>query len=359
MVENKYKKNKFISRSDKIGLPPGTLQKPVDSPNTATQFTIYEYNVETFVERDFFSLVDVQKALENQNTVKWIDIDGIHNPKEIEEIGKQFKIHPLTLEDIMSTDQRPKFEEYENYTTTTFKMLSYENGVVSEQLTILLFDNLVITFQEANAKDAFNNIRERLRFSKGRVRKMNADYLSYVLIDSVVDTYFTILENLGLKIDHMEDEIIKGSTHITTNDLHHIKREVIYLRKNVWPLRELIYNIQRSDSNFYEKGTHIYLRDVYDHIIRLIETIDSYHDLINGLMDLYLNNISNKTNQVVKLLTIISSIFIPVTFIAGVYGMNFKYMPELDSKYGYFSVLILMFTTVVGMLYYFKRRKWL
>jgi magnesium transporter len=359
MATNSYSKNKFITRNTRVGLPPGTLVKHVDAPNTPTTITLYEFNETTFTERDILSIEDAKLALENTSTIKWLDIDGIHQPQDIAAIGKYFNIHPLTQEDIMSTDQRPKFEEYPNYTAATFRMLSYDTSIQSEQLTVLLLPNVVLTFQESNAKDAFNVIRERLRNSKGRVRKMGADYLSYVLIDAVVDTYFGILEKIGERIEFLENEVLISPEPDTMASIHALKRELIYLRKSVWPMRELLSSMQRSDSELYNDSVQLYIRDVYDHTVRLIETIESYHDLLNGLMDLYLSNLSQKTNEVMKILTIISAIFIPITFIAGVYGMNFDHMPELHTVYGYGFALLLMFSVAGGMVYYFKQKKWL
>jgi magnesium transporter len=359
MAQNTIIKNKFITRNTSSGLPPGTLIKQMDSPNTPTQITLYEFNETFFEERDLLSIVDAKKSIDNNQTIKWIDVDGIHQPKDIAEIGKYFNIHPLTQEDIMSTDQRPKFEEYPNYTVATFRMLSYDTNIQSEQLTVVLFPNVVLTFQESNASDAFNVIRDRLRNSKGRVRKMGADYLSYVLIDAVVDTYFGILEKIGERVEGLENEVLLSPEKHTMNNIHSLKRELIYLRKSVWPMRELLSSMQRSDSELYNEPVKLYIRDVYDHTVRLIETIESYHDLLNGLMDLYLSNLSNKTNEVMKILTIISAIFIPITFIAGVYGMNFEHMPELHTTYGYAFALALMIGVAVGMIYYFKRKNWL
>lgn len=359
MATNTYLKNKFITRNTRSGLPPGTLTKATDAPNTPTQITLYEYNESYFEEREVLDIHDAKLSVENTQTIKWIDVDGIHQPYDIAAIGKMFNIHPLTQEDIMSTDQRPKFEEYPNYTAATFRMLSYDTTIQSEQLTVLLMPNVVLTFQEANASDAFNVIRERIRHSKGRVRKMGADYLSYVLIDAVVDTYFVILEKIGERIETLENEVLINPEPLTMNHIHQLKRELVYLRKSVWPMRELLSSMQRSDSELYNEPVKLYIRDVYDHAVRLIETIESYHDLLNGLMDLYLSNLSNKTNEVMKILTIISAVFIPITFIAGVYGMNFEHMPELHTTYGYGFALLLMFSVAGGMIYYFKQKKWL
>lgn len=353
------KRNRFLNRNEKIGLPPGTLVAPKHSPKSNTVITLYEYNDSSINEKDILAIEDAQQALNNTNTVKWIDVDGIHNVHDIDHIGKFFKLHPLTMEDIMSSDQRPKFEEYEDYTVATFRMLGYHDSIISEQLTIVLTKNAVLTFQESNAKDAFNTIRDRLKSGKGRVRKLGADYLAYALLDAVVDTYFTILEKIGDKIEYLEEELLVDPNANTLNQIHHLKREMIFLRKAVWPLREMINSIQRSDSTLYSDSTHLYLRDVYDHTVRVIETVEAYRDLLSGMMDIYLSTLSNKTNDVMKVLTVISSIFIPMTFIAGVYGMNFDHMPELHSKIGYPFIWLVMLATGLGMLYYFRRKKWL
>ena len=219
--------------------------------------------------------------------------------------------------------------------------------------------NVVITFQEFHSSDAFHVIRERIRSSKGRIRKMSADYLAYTLLDAVVDTYFLILEKLGDKIEKLEDDLIHSPTKETLDQIHFLKREMIFLRKAIWPLREMIHSLQRSESVFYSEQTHLYLRDVYDHSVRVIETIETYRDLLSGMMDIYHSILSNKMNEIMKVLTIISSVFIPVTFIAGVYGMNFHHMPELRSKWGYPLALLSMLMIISGMLYYFRRKKWL
>ena len=302
--------------------------------------------------------------------VKWINVDGIHNTELIQKIGEKFGIHPLTLEDIASHEQRPKFEDYETYLVSIMKMLSYNSnvhpagedtyGVNSEQLSIILLDNnTVISFQETDGGDAFDIIRSRIRQGKGRVRKMGADYLSYCLIDAVVDLYFVILEKIGDRIEILEEELVQHPTKKTMRLLHRMKREMIFLRKAVWPMRELINNFERCENKLIKKTTRLFLRDLYDHTIRVIDTVETFRDLLSGMMDIYLSSVSNRMNEIMKVLTIITTIFIPLSFIAGIYGMNFDNMPELHTRYGYYILWVIMITIAVGMVFYFKKRKWL
>jgi magnesium transporter len=314
---------------------------------------------ESSIEEMVFNNVSDLKDLSNNSCVTWINVDGIHNASVIEKIGALYNIHPLTLEDIANTDQRPKFEDYENYVVVMMKMLYYDTELHNEQLSILLKSNVVITFQENHGGDAFYPIRKRLKEAKGRVRKFGADYLYYALIDAVVDSYFNILEIIGDKIELMDEQLISEPTPDTLNVLHTMKREMIFLRKSVWPVRDMVNSLERSETNLIQPTTDVYLRDVHDHVVRVIETVENYRDLINGMMDIYLSSLSNKMNEVMKVLTIISTLFIPVTFIVGVYGMNFDYMPELRSPYGYVATWVVMLVIMGSLLYYFRRKKWL
>lgn len=345
--------------SDKTGLPPGTVVYSGEDQTAKVKITLIEYNEKECIEKEF---TDFDECLLHVKTdmIKWINVDGIHNTELIQKIGEKFNIHTLTLEDIANTDQRPKFEEYENYMVSIMKMLSYSTEIHSEQLTIILLDNsTVLSFQEAEGGDAFNIIRTRIRTGKGRVRKMGADYLTYCLIDAVVDLYFVILEKIGDRIEVLEEELIQDPSSETMKILHGMKREMIFLRKAVWPMRELISNFDRSESKLIKKPTRLFLRDLYDHTIRVIDTVETYRDLLSGMMDVYLSSVSNKMNEVMKVLTIITTIFIPLSFIAGIYGMNFDNLPELHWKYSYFVLWGVMISVAVGMVFYFKRRKWL
>lgn len=342
----------------KTGAPPGTILYSGEEKTEQVKITLIEYNEKEFFEKNFFEIDECFSAV-RQDMVKWINVDGIHKVDIVEKIGKLFNIHPLTLEDIVNTEQRPKFEDYDNYVVSIMKMLYYNTELHAEQLSIILLDNMVISFQEVRGGDAFDLIRNRIRQGKGRIRRFGADYLAYALHDSVVDCYFSILEKIGDRIEAMEDELIKKPNQATLAQIHHMKREMIFLRKAVWPLRELVNNIQRSETALIKESTEIYLRDVHDHVIRVIDTVETYRDLLSGMMDIYLSSISNKMNEVMKVLTIISTIFIPVTFIAGVYGMNFKYMPELESPYGYWITWGVMLAIMLTLVFYFRRKKWL
>jgi len=294
-------------------------------------------------------------------TVTWINIDGIHEVEVIEKIGTHFGIHPLLLEDIMNTEQRPKMEDFGAYIFIIVKMLHYsEHGgeVKVEQVSLILGSNFVISFQESEG-DVFNFIRDRIRSNKGRIRRMKADYLAYALVDAIVDNYFVILEKLGERIEEVEEELVANPTRVTLQAIHTMKREMIFLRKSVWPLRELISGLGRGESSLIHESTGIYLRDVYDHTIQVIDTIETFRDMLSGMLEMYLSSISNAMNMVMKVLTIIATIFIPLTFIAGIYGMNFKYMPELEWHWGYFVVLCIMGAAAVSMVVYFRKKKWL
>lgn len=351
--------NEGFVQSVKTGSPPGTLVYNGEQRSEEVKITLIEYNESEILEKTFNNIEECISHAD-PGMVKWINVDGIHKVDVIERIGKTFNIHPLTLEDIVNPGQRAKFEEFENYTASVLKMLYYNDRLRAEQLTILLLpDNLVISFQEVHGGDAFDLIRERIRTGKGRIRKSKGDYLCYALIDAVVDCYFNILEKIGDRIEELEDELTVEPSKKILHHLHDLKKEMIYVRKAVWPTRELVNNIMRSESEFFSDSTQIYFRDVHDHSVRIIETIETYRDLLAGMMDIYLSSVSNKMNEVMKVLTIISTIFIPVTFIAGVYGMNFEYMPELRSPYAYPAVWIIMLVIIVSLLFYFRKKKWI
>lgn len=347
-----------MAKNHNVGAPPGTLFYTGEKRTDRIKITLIEYNETEFFEDEFFDLSDCLSHVK-PNMVKWINVEGLHKPELVEKIGKIYNIHPLTLEDIVHVEQRPKFEDYDHYVLAIMKMIRYTTEVESEQLSIILFENTVISFQEPEGGDAFDIIRNRLRQGKGRVRKLGADYLAYALTDAVVDCYFTAIEKIGDRIEEIEEDIISQSNKKSLLQLYHLKREMIYLRKQVWPMRDLINNMIRSETNLINPTSDIYLRDLSDHVTRIIDTVETYRDLLSGIMDIYLSSNANKMNEVMKVLTIMSSIFIPVTFIAGVYGMNFDYMPELKSQNGYFVVLGIMAAVIIGLLIYFKRRKWM
>ena len=349
----------IIRRSQKAGLPPGTLVHIGEQKVEKVRISIIDYDEKQLKEMDA-ETVEVCFPFRDSNTVTWINIDGLHDVGIIEKLGSCYNLHPLLLEDILNTEQRPKMEDFGDYLFLVLKMLDYgENGVIeAEQVSLVLGPNYVISFQEHEG-DVFNAVRERIRKNKGRIRKSGADYLAYALMDSIVDNYFLILENVGERIEAAEQQLAENPTMETLNAIRELKKEMIFLRKSIWPLREVINNLERGESSLIHESLTAYLRDVYDHTIQIIDTVESLRDMISGLLDVYLSSISNKMNEVMKVLTIFASIFIPLTFVAGIYGMNFKFMPELEWTWGYFTALSVMGLAAAVMLVYFKRKKWL
>lgn len=348
----------MASVTENIGAPPGTLFYNGEVRTDRIKITLIEYNETDFFEEEFYDLSDCLSFVK-PNMVKWINVEGLHRTELVEEICRIYNIHPLTMEDIVHVDQRPKFEDYEHYVVAIMKMINYDRKVNAEQLAVILTENTVISFQEPHNGDAFDIIRTRLRQSKGRVRKLGPDYLAYALMDAVVDCYFMAIEKIGDSIEEIEEDIIDASDKKSLLELYHLKREMIYLRKQVWPMRDMINNMIRSETTLINPTSDIYLRDLSDHVTRIIDTVETYRDLLSGIMDIYLSTNANKMNEVMKVLTIMSSIFIPVTFIAGVYGMNFDNMPELHTRNGYFITWGVMLAVIFGLMIYFKRKKWM
>lgn len=347
----------MINTKHKHGAPPGSLiyvgpKQFVNSTITCISFNENEISELRFT--DFESCLNSLKT----NRVHWINVEGVDNINLIDAIGKAYSLHPLTLEDILHLEQRPKCEDYEHYIMATLKMLRHTSTIESEQLSLILLQNTVISFLQPDNGDAFDIIRNRLKASKGRVRKMGADYLFYALMDAVVDWYFHVIEALGDRIEKIEEDIMEDQNRYDLLELYRIKRELIFLRKQVWPLRDMISTLNREPHALIQESSTLYFRDLLDHSTRIIDSVETQRDLIAGLMDVHLSSNSNRMNEVMKTLTILSSIFIPVTFIAGVYGMNFKFMPELESKYGYGAIWLVMISIMGGLLLYFKRRKW-
>jgi magnesium transporter len=344
----------------KVGLAPGTLLYVFDKKIEKVRIRIIDYDEAQLTEKEV-EKVEECFPFKDKPTVSWINIDGLHDVELIEKIGKQFGLHPLILEDIVHTGQRPKLEDFGDHVFITLKMLYYnkqKGEIESEQISLIFGQNFVISFQE-RVGDIFDPLRERIRKGKGRVRKVGADYLAYALMDSIVDNYFVILEELGEKIEDAEQELAVNPTLETLQTIRTFKKEMIFLRKSIWPLREVVNSLERGESSLVDESTLIYLRDVYDHTIQIIDTVESYRDMLSGMLDVYLSSISNKMNEVMKVLTIFAAIFIPLTFIAGIYGMNFGFMPELGWRWGYFGILLVMAIVAVALIVYFKRKRWL
>jgi magnesium transporter len=346
-------------RTKKAGLPPGTLvhigKKRAEKP----RIIIIDYDQTNFQEKEVKS-VEECFPFKDTSTVTWINIDGIHQVEIIEKIGKHFNLHPLILEDIMNTEQRPKLDDFEDYVFLVMKMPYFEekNTIKIEQISLVLGTNFIISFQEMEG-DVFNPVRERIKNGRVRIRNSGTDYLIYALIDAIVDNYFVILEKIGERIGNIEEELVTEPGTETLHEIHDLKREILFFRKSVWPLREIVSNLERGELTLIKEPTRVFLRDVYDHTIQVIDTMETFRDMLSGMLDLYISSIGNKTNEVMRVLTIIATIFIPLTFIAGLYGMNFEYMPELKWRWSYPSVLLVVMVLGIFMLFYFRRKKWL
>jgi magnesium transporter len=347
--------------SGKIGMSPGTLIPPIDGRTGPTKISAFHYNDVDLTENSPVPNIESVLPAKDVPGVTWIDIDGIHDTKLIEQVGAHFGFHPLVLEDIVTPDQRPKLEDYGDYLFVTLKMLTLQQGeteVKIEEISILCGANYVVTFQETEG-DCFEPVRERIRRGKEKLRKAGPDYLMYALIDAIVDNYFAVLEVLGERFESLQEIVITVPEPSTLQTIHRLKNELLYLRKSVWPLRDVVTGLQRSESPLISRSTEIYLRDVHDHTIQVIDTIETFRDMLSSMLDIYLSSVSNRMNAVMKVLTIIATIFIPLTFIAGVYGMNFEFMPELHWRWGYPLIMFFMFSMGTGMLVWFHRKRWL
>jgi magnesium transporter len=351
-----------------VGLPPGTLvftgKRMLDKP----KITYFHYNQDN-CDEGIIEQIDLCKELRQREGITWINVDGLHDTSLLACIGEIYGLHPLIVEDIVQTDQRPKVEFFEEYAFITFRMMYFAKEeedpdedlleeVISEQVSIVFGKNFVLSFQESLG-DVFDTVRERIRKGKGRIRKSGPDYLAYALMDAVVDQYFVILEAFGDELEDLEDEILGKPSPANVQTMHEVKRELIYIRKSSWPMREVITALQRDEGGLINPDTRIYFRDLYDHTIQIIDTIEVYRDVLSSMFDIYLSTLTNKLNEVMKVLTIISTIFIPLTFIAGVYGMNFKYLPEVRWYFGYPFALTIMGLTALSLLMFFRYKRWI
>ncbi|MCL7419633.1 MAG: magnesium/cobalt transporter CorA [Methylobacter sp.] len=346
--------------SEKSGLPSGSLVHVGEVHGIENRITVIDYNPSMLEKRIIKSIEDVL-PYKQTDTVTWVNIEGLSDISVIDAIGKHFGIHALVLEDILNTHQRPKFEDFNDYLYIVLKALSLSDDIFDvdyEQVSLLVLDKFVFSFKE-KPDDIFDSILAQLGNEKGRLRNLGTDYLAYVILDTVVDEYFALQDALDELIENVEDELLSTPTAKTLKTIQTIKRELIFLRRSVSPLRELLVAIQRSDSHLLHERTKRYFGDVYDHAIRVIEAMESYRDLIAGMLDIYLSSVSNKMNETMKVLTVFATIFIPLTFIAGVYGMNFEYMPELKWKWAYPALWMLFIAISVFLLGYFKKKDWL
>ncbi|MFA5717676.1 MAG: magnesium/cobalt transporter CorA [Desulfobulbaceae bacterium] len=352
--------NKVTTVSDKTGLAPGTLIHVGQAPDTPGRITAIDY------ARDFLEEFEVHRVEDllpcrQRKSITWVNIEGLNNIGFIESLGAHFDIHPLVLEDILNTHQRPKIEEHEQYLFLALKHVSIdpdELAVDYEQVSMLIFEDFVFTFRE-RSDDLFQPVRDRLTQEKSRLRGNGVDYLAYVILDNIVDNYFSLQDALDIILESVEEDLLAQPGPETLALIQRVKRELIFIRRSISPVREILTELLRSDSPLIQEKMHVYYRDILDHAIRLLESIDAYRDLITGMLDVYLSSVSNRMNEIMKVLTVFASIFIPLTFVAGIYGMNFEYMPELKWKWSY-PVLWLFFVLVpIFLLVYFRRKKWL
>ncbi len=376
--------SKTIKNARKAGASPGTLIHIGENYNEEVKITLIEYSKDEYEkkylkEEELASLkwnkANVSESVESGTSekvsalnkvsvltkVSWLNVDGLAKIEVIEKIGEVFKLHPLVLEDILNTGQRTKVEDYNDYLFVVLKMIIVDEitkELKSEQISIVLIDNYIITFKETG-ENVFENVKNRIQAGKGNIRKFGKDYLLYALIDTIVDSYFVILEQFGNKIDDAEDDLMREPRREILQEIHNLKREMLFLKNSLWPLREVISILIRSEDIFISHSTIIYFRDVYDHTIQIIDTIEVYRDILSGMLDTYLSSISNKTNEIMKVLTILSTIFIPITFLAGVYGMNFEYLPELKWWWSYGAFWFVSITSTVLMLRFFRKKKWM
>ena len=354
----KFKKKKKIKKV--INLPPGTLSYKGLKQSEVTKIEVINYNQANYNKNDFN---DIVKALEfkDDNMVSWINVNGLNSLETIDKIGIHFGIHSLTLEDVLNTMHRPKIDEFENYLFIVFKMLYFSNddNLIYENVSMVVGKNYVITFQESDG-DVFGDLRDRIFNGKGRIRGLGPDYLMYAILDAIVDNYLNVVEAFGDKIEDLEGHIFDADTNDreTPNYIQSLKQEVLKIRRSIFPFKEVVNRLEKIDCAIVDPKTHSFLRDLYDHVVQVTESVDLYREMIWSLMDMHMTLISNKMNEVMKVLTIMATIFIPLTFMAGVYGMNFDNIPELHYEYSYFILWGLMIIIFVCMLVYFKRKKW-
>ena len=363
--------NSRRKRSHKSGLPPGTPVHIGVQKRDQPVLRVLTYHKEGVEEKTASSVSECVQAIGDPQLLNngslssfphftWISVRGLHDIDLLQQLAGVLHIHPLVVEDIANTEQRPKVEDFDAYNFLVLKWIQQNpvsKDLVIEQVSMIQGQNFLVSFEEG-PDDIFQAVRNRIHVGKGQIRNLGTDYLAYTLLDAVVDHYFIVLESLGEVIEDFEDELITHSDPDNLHKLHRLKQDMILLRKAVWPCREVIAKLERGESPLLTSATGIYFRDVYDHTIQVIETTETYRDMLAGMLDIYLSSISNKLNETMKVLTMIATIFIPLTFISGVYGMNFRYMPELDWPWGYPAVVAVMAILAIGMLLLFRRKRW-
>jgi magnesium transporter len=344
----------------KIGLAPGSLVYVGERTDEPVKISIMDYTSDRLDEFPDAAMKDIQSCMA-KDSITWINISGIHDMAIIENIGKLFDLHPLLMEDLVNTHHRVKFDDYEDYLFMVLKMVFQEPGKSSllfEHVCLVVGPNYLISFQEREG-DVFGPVRDRLIKAKGRIRKSGVDYLGYALIDMIVDHYYVVLEQMGENFEIIQEEALESPTPQTLNDIHEARHQMVLLRKTIWPMREMVGTLLRGTTDLFHDDVMVYLHDVYDHVIQVIDTVETYRDLLSGTLDTYMSSVSNKMNEIMKVLTVIATLFIPLTFLTGVYGMNFKYMPELEWQYAYPVFWVMVIVCLSLMFWWFKNKKWL
>lgn len=345
----------------KLFTTPGTPVFVGERRREQARVDLFLYDAETVSEITAATQEDWIQAHRQGSGVLWINITAVHDIALIEALAGEFGLHPLTLEDIVNTSHRPKWEEFPSYSFLAMKMVQRQaggHGVTVEHVSVVLTDRVVLSFLE-DAGDVFESVRQRIRRGAGRVRRLGADYLAFCLMDAVVDHYFLAIESIGDWVEHFEDHLLANAMQVEIRELYRFKRELLEVRHAVWPLREVLSAINRSESGLLHPENRMFWRDLYDHCVQVMDMLDNARESLASMHDTYLSSLSNRMNEVMKVLTIISTIFIPLTFIAGIYGMNFKNMPELEWRDGYFVILALMVVIAMSLVIYFRRQRWL
>ena len=353
--------SKFIkqTREKTLGQPPGTLVHVGHVYDQRTMLARIEYDTGRVID----SHPDPSRAVvpEIEGSTLWLDVDGVHDASTIEQIGASAGLHPLILEDVMHTGERPKLEESAAFLFVSLRMLRIAEStrqIEDEQVSLVLGPSWVISFQERQG-DVFDPVRERIRTGRGRIRSARADYLFCSLVDAIVDNYFVVLEDIGDRVEDVYERVTKNPSRVELDAIRLLKRELLFMRKAVWPLREVLSRLERGETPLLASETLPYFRDVYDHAVQILDTVETFREMLTSLMDVYLSSIANRTNEVMKVLTMITTLFIPLSFLAGLYGMNFRFMPELAWRYGYYGLLSVMAIVSAGMLLYFRKKRWL
>ncbi len=347
-------------RSKKFGLPPGTLVHIGNHTEEKISVSMMDYDGTHVEEKKDIPLAECLSYIQSPTTT-WINVRGIYDVKMIETIGRHFGLHPLLLEDVVNSGQRSKLDDYKENIFIVMRLLKYNQErceLEDQQVSIVLGKNYLISFIESQS-NIFDPVRERILCKNSRITHQGPDYLCYALIDTIVDNYFVNLEQFDEHLEILENDLVKQPSPILLQKIQHTKREIALMRKSVWPVREVVSQFRRMETPLIQDSTKLYMQDVYDHTIQAIDTIESFRDISSGLLDIYLSNISFRLNEIMKVLTIVATIFAPATFIASLYGMNFKNMPELNTEWGYPIVLMVMASISIAMLYYFHRKKWL